>query len=674
MQNSIPDRLPFGPGDITIHRTWGIGRITEITSGPEPLVTLQLTDGTIREMKLKFAMSGLKKLPADGLSAEALKNREVVLSWEKDAPLKLVALALRDLSGTGKARDIRHKLEEYKLLSGKWGTWWKRVQPILKQSSAFRAWSDGLYELIVSPDQIAAMPLPPVNRKKEPALSRPELLELLGKVESGELKFESVEGAKTRHIIAQELSKRAGRYPHVEQIIIGSLYGPVVPARIMLGEYAKQADIHSQLKMLVALLDHINALISPRDVKDSKGLTEQAGAKLHLLKEILGKTMSRGDDGFAPEGLPILADRLLDTAIHLADSEPSVWRRQAVDTIAQALVGIAIVQIDILIGIGRYLATKQAGLNARASVAECLIKKLPLQKRNDAIRYLLAGTLSISTHADLTDRLIQCLLPGQHHIEWLTNNVRDIAPLAGSDISAAMNGLLERMGMSISPEELESYVSLVMATASVPTRSGPAIPEMVSKRISEWAQLVDLESGTSSPPGSRVLSPIVIAIKSRLKKERDGWERVKDSMQSECNILRDKIIEYNGMVSRLESVIGELKSGYRMPEKWTEYRAKKDVLERLGKLYQEIFALWEKQKDYTGLRWIIQQIETILIQNGASVLGDVNKIVVFNPSQYEFITGSETSEKEVRVRYPGFVWQDPSGNSIVLVRAQVVRR
>lgn len=673
MQNR-PDQPPLVSGDIIIHRSWGIGRIDEITSGPERRVILKFNDGTLREMSLKLAMSGLKKLPVDGLSAEVSKNREALLSWEKDAPLKLVGLALRDLSGTGKAGDIRHKLEGYKLLSGKWETWWKRVQPVLKQSPAFRAWPDGLYELVVSPDQIAAAPAHAISRKKEPCLSRPELLELLSKVERGEIKFEDVAGSKTRHVIARELSKRTAKYPQVEQIIISSLHGPVVPARIMLVEYVKKADIENQMKMLVALLDHIIALMYSQDLKDTKGVPEQIVAKLNLFRETLTDILSRRDSDFTMEGLLDLAKRLLDEAVQLADSEPSVWRRQVVDTMTQSLGRIAIVQMDNLITIGRNLAIKQAGLNARESVAECVIRTVPVEKRNVAIKYLLAGTFSFSTSTDLTDRLIQSLLPREHYIEWLADNVRDIAQLAGSDTSAAMNNLLERIGLRISPENVESYIRLVMAIALLPTRSGSAIPEIGSKRISEWAKLVDLESVASYQSGRSVLSPIIIAIKSRVKKEQDGWEQVEESMKSENNSLRDKIMEYTQTVSRLESVIGELKSGYRMPEKWTEYRAKKDILEKLGILYQEIIALWQKQKDIAGLKWITQQIETILIRNGASVFGDINRIVMFNPSQYEFISGSGTSEKEVRVLYPGFMWKDPASNSIVLVRAKVGQR
>ena len=674
MQNSVPDHLPFVSGDIITHHVWGIGRIAEITSGPEPRVVLQFEDGTLREMSLKLAVTTLKKLPPDGLCAEVSKNREALSSWEKDAPLKLVALALRDLSGAGKPGEIRQKLEGYKLLSRKWEIWWKRVQPVLKQSPAFRVWYDGSYKLIVSPDEVPATPLPAISRKKEPSLSQSQLLELLTKVESGETKFEDVEGVKTRHRIARELSKRAAKYPHVEQIIISSLYGPLVPARIMLQEYVKKADIQNKLKMLVALLDHIIGLISSTDAKDAKGLTEHISAKLNLVKDILVKTLSHRDGGFTPEVLLSLTCRLLDVAVQLTDSEPAVWRRRAVDTIAQSLGNIAVAQMDALITIGRDLATKQRALNARASVAEDVIKTIPVERRNDAIRYLLAGTLSIPTPTDLTDHLIQYLLPREHYIEWLADNVRDIAQMAGPDTSAAINDLLEKIGTRISPEKLESYVRLIMATTLMPTRSGLAIPEIAFKRISEWAQVVDLESMMSHLHNHTVLSPIVIAIKSRMKKEQDGWEQVKGFMQSENNSLRDKVIEYNQTVSRLESVIEELKSGYRMPEKWTEYRAKKDILERLGILYQEIFALWGKEKNNAGLKWIIQQIETILIRHGASVFGDVNKIVVFNPSQHVFIRGSETSEKEVKVQCPGFLWKDPAGNSIVLVRAQVVRR
>ena len=75
----------------------------------------------------------------DGLEANLIANREVVLRWREEAPLRLVAAALVDLSG--KARVVRTKdvKERLKVVIGSENleTWWKQVHPELRESDQF---------------------------------------------------------------------------------------------------------------------------------------------------------------------------------------------------------------------------------------------------------------------------------------------------------------------------------------------------------------------------------------------------------------------------------------------------------------------------------------------------------------------------------------------------------
>ena len=107
---------------------------------------------------------GLEELLAEG--------REEALSWVKEAPLKLVAVALTDITGIGrmtKAGPIKTKLEGLVVDAGeKWQPWWSRVRSAVGDSTFFettRNKKSMITEIRLRPgcyvDDVPAAPLPP---------------------------------------------------------------------------------------------------------------------------------------------------------------------------------------------------------------------------------------------------------------------------------------------------------------------------------------------------------------------------------------------------------------------------------------------------------------------------------------------------------------------------------
>ena len=115
--------------------------------------------------------------PEDGLQASLDSHREEVLSWVDQGPLRLVAAALADMQGSGKAGDLQYKLENQVLGSAgvKWNNWWKKVQPSLKESAHFRIAKPNTYALApgVRAENIPVEPLVVKARPKERSGARP---------------------------------------------------------------------------------------------------------------------------------------------------------------------------------------------------------------------------------------------------------------------------------------------------------------------------------------------------------------------------------------------------------------------------------------------------------------------------------------------------------------------
>ena len=73
--------------------------------------------------------------PLDENSPEAIlwKRPEDLQSWAEEAPQKLVALALSVDGGTGRVSDIRAKLHDRVIDSGRWESWWKKQPPLMRK-------------------------------------------------------------------------------------------------------------------------------------------------------------------------------------------------------------------------------------------------------------------------------------------------------------------------------------------------------------------------------------------------------------------------------------------------------------------------------------------------------------------------------------------------------------
>ncbi len=108
----------------------------------------------------KRLVNSLNVLEDDTPEALLLEKPATLESWADDAPLKLVALALSVDGGTGKVADIRAKLDDRVIGTGRWEGWWKRQPQLMRQlPEHFRiakVGKDSEYTLLTSVGAVAA--------------------------------------------------------------------------------------------------------------------------------------------------------------------------------------------------------------------------------------------------------------------------------------------------------------------------------------------------------------------------------------------------------------------------------------------------------------------------------------------------------------------------------------
>jgi len=140
-------------GILVRHRQWGVGKVVALEDdGQQVLIDFRGRDQ--HPMSREMALRSLGTVSEAGLDAMLWSDPETILSWTSEAPLKLIATVLKDLGGSAKPRDIREKLEGRVLREIKWATWWKRVQPAVKESPNFTTMDDGTTTLKGEPNQI----------------------------------------------------------------------------------------------------------------------------------------------------------------------------------------------------------------------------------------------------------------------------------------------------------------------------------------------------------------------------------------------------------------------------------------------------------------------------------------------------------------------------------------
>ena len=114
--------------------------------------------------------------------ADDLESGELRLdpSWVSEAPLKLVASALEHRKNrSDKPGAIRTTLEGAVDFKPKWGTWWKRVKPLLEESEHFEVGKGQAIRLLTDVEAIEFQPLPaPVKKSRVPGPRKPSKQEL----------------------------------------------------------------------------------------------------------------------------------------------------------------------------------------------------------------------------------------------------------------------------------------------------------------------------------------------------------------------------------------------------------------------------------------------------------------------------------------------------------------
>ena len=540
-------------------------------------------------------------------------------SWVSEAPLKLVASALECMGDrTGKPGAIKETLEAAVDFKPKWGTWWKRVKPLLEDSEHFEVEKGQTIRLLTDVAGIEFQPLPsPAKKLSNPGPRKPSKQELQW---------------------LAWLTEENGSAPPSRS--------PTKAAHAALGKCPDQ-DLRQALDRICG---------EASSFLDSNRTAPKVAAGWASL---MSSAASRWRDGggvysgsAAAESVGELLARLIGEA--KSPRESREWLRQAGGLLTDS-------QLDtwrgqFAIGVWRSLNGSRDG--ARAWF-ESLFYRSAGEERMALVREITLaafnGDSSNSSHIQL-ERLLNLFSPADR-----IDMVRDIIiqSAAGGVPKHRVLAFTEHVCYSGSwPEPAGRLNLLVLAATLLSDGEGP-IPSRASEEIG-----VALMDGPIHEE-DEVWSSLLSAARQQVAGVQASWKDQLDEQRARHEESHRKLLaEKNGQ----DKLVNELRAEIERNRE----QSKLEILEDILKVIAEKLQLMRLHADSPDE--MLSEAEAgfalALRVGGAQELGKVGEIVQYEPSKHK-AEQDVSIGAQVRISQPGALVPGKLTGGLVLLRARV---
>jgi hypothetical protein len=320
---------------------------------------------------------------------------------------------------------------------------------------------------------------------------------------------------------------------------------------------------------------------------------------------------------------------------------------------------------------GQYLAGLDGARTERMIVTEGLLTSATLGTHVEAVDALLTGSLQV--RSDYTRECLSRYIKPDQQLKWVTARLPQIShPFESPAVDILADILVaipEQAIVASSRDYLLTAITLATLSPQAQATLDPIIQSQLKTRLDIiWEEI--LAKGYPAPARD-VLSSIEHATLTKGKEERQHYLDTYKALDSRIAGLRKSLAKSEEKSAALADVTKQLQSSFRLPEQWATYRGKKEVLESVALLYQEMFLAADAGLKGETTAWLRQRLLSLLQRNGVVSFAEVGAQVPYDPSQHELILGSRVDTGSVVVRCPGFEWQDPNSKRVVLVRARV---
>lgn len=602
---------------FVFHQEWGAGRIIAIEADGQALL-VQFRNRPDHRMLRERALQSLDRLPNDGLEATLWTNPETVYSWVRNAPLRLVAAALADARGAVKPKYVQTRLQQRALRDVNWSTWWKRIQPLAKQSPFFQV-RNGLYTLVGNASDVPEE-MPPARLKLiAPSGQHPKTRKL----------------ASPKEWIEWLLGPRdivpPGNIP--AQVVLDIL--DVLPAGMLEGACHR-------------LLSGLSVVVERKRAPSTQALTVWA--------EAITKLTSRWSESSPSDSTQALLGNLAEFAAQLLGRpRHRVFARE-----------FPAVLIPIV----------QKGDGAAEQVARGLVTALQTRSRSALeLLQVLADALSETARRLFLKKVVrevfQVGTPDHQHLvlRAINEGERDYfleyLALLAVDGQIPANRVVEALrGKWLPRQETKRRISLrsLLVTGMLLSDAEEALHPLVTDG---FRSAIREQADTAADPMVSVLTSIA---REEISKTRYELEQ---RLRHEVETVNKRLLEKQGEIERVQRTITDLQQEIKRRREEAQLDIRRDMLLVIGEALQMLSKKDEKSTD------LIADVEaglSIALQaGGAEVLGQVGQAVSYDPRLHQ----SDKTLREgvsVVVTAPGVRVDTGHLGDLVLLKARVAEK
>jgi hypothetical protein len=652
-------QVEFHQGDIVSHHEWGVGLITEIDPNASLPVKIDFKGKPSHQMTIELARSNLTLMPSNGLEALFIKSPQILSRWSEAAPFKLIAAALIDFGKPTKPSILGSAIESKSLLNTNWEKWWKRVQPVIKESTMFRRDSKGAYSLTVPLEMIPDMPLPaPPPKKKKERITNQAAKDIAARVASGESNLAEIKGAEILKPVLRELLKKGIPSQQASDAFLKVTDGPVKNIRFVIDALVKS-------KRFANLTIVLEQIITQSRQSYERG--EQDITKLGLVEYGVKKLVSHPLPSEIQGQFVVLTQRLLGFALDIWQSEATKWRSELIRDTLSPIPILVQDNRQMFIMLSDYLANHASATSSKIGISEELVKQVSSNQKEFLRDEIIAA--GIRFHTQFAREYIIRAVIADNRAAWVLQFLERSFP--GRSLQSLAE-ILKTGLQNLQPADREKSFEIIVALASAISLLRSQSYQSFQADV-EYALEETLIKGISSVnrPEVGIIQSIMRIYDEKSKLANNRASVLLKEKESEIGSLNMKLDEMANKNVRQEEEIKRLQSGYRIPEKWAVFQGKKEISEGLAELYQDALLFKDASIDSGTRRWLLQHIEIMLQTRGISLMGKAGEKEKYDPAKHDFLLGTREITDYVEIIAPGFQLQDPNGNKIVLTRARV---
>ena len=651
-----------------------VGKIVELEEEGQWIV-IDFKDKTNRRVDRRQALR-MHLLPPGGFLASDFRDHEGTRALMVDGPLRLVASALIDFKSLGKsskASDLKSRLGTERMLPDgmTWETWWNRVRPAIKEVPDFRE-SKGNYSLSLSVMTSTDVPLSPLPDPPRPATRKAKqpvepVAEVVPRIISGDLPFTEIQGVAQQRKVFRALQKSNDLDWLDKPGIPADLLVSVPTARMVSGELFKSHRPDRWPDILGRFCHSMETDVHGAPENGDQHRTDDwVKSRLQIIEGLWTYVME--NQAFAVD-CGVFTGRLAGLWLALRSSTTAY--ENSVSISEDGLADLLATDHSLMPFFAASFSDDRYGSRVRSEALESLLNRIGTTHQLSVIREM--WCVGPEESIDLGWRMLTRSTPVERVPEVVTQEIEKTFDGIHRDLLVALAEYTTRLDHNTGSDLSGSVISHQLMLASLdPGASRLMGSSLVRNLESVLAIRSDRATDEEEAGVGDLLDSMVSAMRNVMAAESADQLQVIGSLQSRIEELEADLERSGVRQSRTETANEQLRRGYRLPEELVEARGQKKVLEEIAKYHQELeHASSAGNLDRETVDWLLRLLENTETQFHVERVGAPGDTCIFNPDIHSYRPGEEGDGGPVTLESSGLVWNDPSGERVILARAQV---